>query len=337
MAKKKAAKKKSPGAAPAPPVNPAPPAKVLRRASIAPPTPVKPEIAKAVEVIEAELGMPCYMFCTGHVGVDPVVYDALVDNKLSIPKQPIALIVDSPGGFAETAYRISRLLQRHCGEFTAVIPRFAKSAATLLSLGADRIILGDDADLGPLDAQFHDFDEEERQVSALDTVQAVETLEDSAVEVGMKMLRYLQENTGKRYGLLIEPSLRFAAEITKPLFEKIDSVRYTRHSRILKEAQDYAERLLRHKFNEDQAKALSLDLVQKYPAHSFVIDFEETQRIGRMKDHPGQNKCVGLHVEKPSTTKLSEALDLLRMHLAADSPVLSIGRLEDMPAPPVSP
>jgi ClpP class serine protease len=33
------------------------------------------------------------------------------------------------------------LLKRHCGGFVAVVPRYAKSAATLLALGADEIIL----------------------------------------------------------------------------------------------------------------------------------------------------------------------------------------------------
>ena len=127
--------------------------------------------------------------------------------------------------------------------FQVVVPRYAKSAATLMSLGSDQIILGDEGELGPLDVQIWDYDNEETRVSALDTVQAVEQLEDSAVKVAMKMLSFLKEKTKKKYSNVIEVSLKFGAELTKPLFEKIDSVAYTRYCRSLQEAQHYAERL----------------------------------------------------------------------------------------------
>lgn len=320
----------APTSAPTPPV--APPA---MRASIYPDTLLHPFVVSAAQVISEELHQECWLFITGNVGIEPIIYEAFADQKDKLPNSPIALIIDSRGGVGETAYRIARLLKRRCGGFTAVIPRKAKSAATLLSLGADRIILGDEADLGPLDAQFHDYDEEEQQVSALDTVQAVEALEDSAVEVGMKMLRYLQANTGKRYSLLIEPSLRFAAEITKPLFEKIDAVRYTRQSRILREAQDYAERLLRYKFSEQEAGILARHLVQKYPAHGFIIDFEEAKRVG-IKNERIPNQFIGLHVEKPINARLTQALDLLRMRLASDENTTALGQIIPMPSAPTS-
>src|SRR5262249_22197801 len=57
------------------------------------------------------------------------------------PGKPIALLVDSPGGYAESAYTLARVLNTHCGRFTAVVPRYAKSAATLLTLGASALIV----------------------------------------------------------------------------------------------------------------------------------------------------------------------------------------------------
>src|SRR5690606_19902916 len=147
-------------------------------------------------------------------------------NKAGLAGRDVALVIDSFGGVAEAAYRIARLFQSQCKSFTVVVPRFAMSAATLLALGANEIILGPDAHLGPLDVQFWDYDTEEGRVSALDTVQAVEQLEDSAIQVATRMLEYLKNRTKKSYNLLLEPSLKFAAEVTKPLFEKIDAVSY---------------------------------------------------------------------------------------------------------------
>lgn len=59
----------------------------------------------------------------------------------SLPKEKIALVIESPGGSAKSAFQLAMLLKRHCGGFVAVVPRYAKSAATLLALGADEIIL----------------------------------------------------------------------------------------------------------------------------------------------------------------------------------------------------
>jgi ClpP class serine protease len=59
----------------------------------------------------------------------------------SLPKKKIALVIESPGGSAKSAFQLAMLLKRHCGGFVAVVPRYAKSAATLLALGADEIIL----------------------------------------------------------------------------------------------------------------------------------------------------------------------------------------------------
>ena len=86
-------------------------------------------------------------------------------------------------------------------------------------LGADEIIMGDEAELGPLDAQYDDWDTEEDQVSALDTVQAVEQLEDNASQVAVNMLDYLQQRTKKSRNRLLPDALHFAADITRPLFE----------------------------------------------------------------------------------------------------------------------
>ncbi|OLT41396.1 serine dehydrogenase [Serinicoccus sp. CNJ-927] len=47
-----------------------------------------------------------------------------------------------------------RSLQARCSELTVILPDMAKSAATLLCLGADSILMGPAGDLGPVDPQF---------------------------------------------------------------------------------------------------------------------------------------------------------------------------------------
>lgn len=65
------------------------------------------------------------------------------------------VLLRSPGGDGEQAVRAIRALQRRCAKLVFVIPDMAKSAATLLALGADEIRLGPTSDLGPIDPQMH--------------------------------------------------------------------------------------------------------------------------------------------------------------------------------------
>ena len=43
------------------------------------------------------------------------------------------------------------MLRRHCGSFLALVPRVAKSAATLMVLGGADVYMGREAELGPLE------------------------------------------------------------------------------------------------------------------------------------------------------------------------------------------
>lgn len=70
------------------------------------------------------------------------------------PTKPIHLMLASPGGDGETAIRIIRSLQSRCSELTMLLPDMAKSAATLVCLGADRLLFGPGGDLGPGDPQM---------------------------------------------------------------------------------------------------------------------------------------------------------------------------------------
>ena len=70
------------------------------------------------------------------------------------PQQDLHLLLASPGGNGEVALRLVRTLQRSCHELTIVVPDMAKSAATLMCLGADHIIMSASSDLGPIDPQF---------------------------------------------------------------------------------------------------------------------------------------------------------------------------------------
>jgi ClpP class serine protease len=76
------------------------------------------------------------------------IYSAL--SATDTRNRNILLILLSRGGSIEPAYQISKLCKAHSKErFVVVVPRQAKSAATLIALGADEIHMGPLGQLGP--------------------------------------------------------------------------------------------------------------------------------------------------------------------------------------------
>jgi hypothetical protein len=69
--------------------------------------------------------------------------------------KPILLVVDSGGGSISPAYFIAKLCREYSRDrFEVAVPRRAKSAATLICCGADKIHMGSLSELGPIDPQF---------------------------------------------------------------------------------------------------------------------------------------------------------------------------------------
>jgi hypothetical protein len=70
------------------------------------------------------------------------------------------LILNSGGGDGVAAERIVNIF-RTCGggNFSVIVPKMAKSAATMICFGADQILLGPTSELGPIDPQIPKRDE----------------------------------------------------------------------------------------------------------------------------------------------------------------------------------
>jgi hypothetical protein len=64
------------------------------------------------------------------------------------------LILESPGGDGTQVEKFVSLCRNQCERFRVIIPNEAKSAATLIALGADEIVMGPTSELGPIDAQI---------------------------------------------------------------------------------------------------------------------------------------------------------------------------------------
>jgi ClpP class serine protease len=69
---------------------------------------------------------------------------------------PIDLIMHTPGGIALAATQIALALKAHPAPKRVIIPHYAMSGGTLISLAADEILMDPHAVLGPVDPQLTD-------------------------------------------------------------------------------------------------------------------------------------------------------------------------------------
>lgn len=177
------------------------------------------------------------------------IYEALsgLDRK-----KDILLVLLSGGGRIEPAYFISKICKRLKKEkFAISIPRRAKSAATLISLGADELHMGLLSELGPIDPQFGSF-------PALGLSNALTCLARLASEYPKSsdmFANYLTENLSLR-------DLGYFERITESAIQ-------------------YAERLLQGKKlpKGSTAQSLADHFTNHYKDHGFVIDADEALQL----------------------------------------------------------
>lgn len=257
--------------------------------TLAPGLPVFPfpsQFAEAVVELEKFLGLPVFLLIQGgHPKIslssfgDEAVEAVLKGIRVLPEGEPIVLLIDSPGGYAKSAFQLAEAIRQHCGSLTVAVPRYAKSAATLFALGADRLLIGPLAELGPLDAQILDPDREEI-ASALDEIHALERLHVASLLMVDKTMFVFHDRTGRKTAKLLPQACSFVSDLMRPLFDKIDSIHYSKMARALKVAEEYAIRLLRYNYREEDATRIAGHLVEGYPEHSFIIDAREATSFG---------------------------------------------------------
>lgn len=89
---------------------------------------------------------------------DILPFQDVIQNLFKESKN-FCLIIHSPGGQLNPVEKILNLIRRKFEKFIIVIPNAAKSAATMLALGSDEILMNKDSEIGPIDPQIPQFTE----------------------------------------------------------------------------------------------------------------------------------------------------------------------------------
>ncbi len=198
--------------------------------------------------------------------------------------EELDLVIDSAGGNIHAAYQLVELLRLHTKRLNACVPFVAKSAATLLCVGADTVFLDELAQLGPLDTQIY----EEKKAgkgeftSALNPFKTLEQLQKFSLEtldIAMKMIATRSEMDLEA---CLKHAIEFVRVTTGPLFTQLNSEKLGEYSRALSVGTEYADRLLRRFSSWDEEKRVDIleRLVHGYPSHEYIIDYHELRELG---------------------------------------------------------
>lgn len=80
--------------------------------------------------------------------------DAFIEAMRGLSGDSLDVLLQSPGGLAEATESIVVLLRSHFKHVRFIVPSIAKSAATMLALSGDEILMSIAAELGPIDPQM---------------------------------------------------------------------------------------------------------------------------------------------------------------------------------------
>jgi len=86
---------------------------------------------------------------------DTVFFVDLLHNIM--PDADLDLILHTGGGDIDAAEKLISIVRTRVGigKLRVIVPDFAKSAGTLMTLGADKIVMSDTSELGPIDPQVN--------------------------------------------------------------------------------------------------------------------------------------------------------------------------------------
>lgn len=109
----------------------------------------------------------------------------------------LVLILNSPGGEALSAERIVNICRSYAnGLFSVIVPKMAKSAATMICFGAKKIGMGETSELGPVDPQIPIRDERGQVISyraAHEIIESYQELVRKANQTKGRLEPYLQQ------------------------------------------------------------------------------------------------------------------------------------------------
>lgn len=173
------------------------------------------------------------------------------------------LLLQSPGGDIDSAEKLVYMIRERVRSLRIIVVERAKSAATLIALAADDILMSSTSELGPIDPQVTIFAADGRplQRPARSFLDGLEQIKRSVAAEGELNSAYY------------------------PLLSQLDPALLDFCDKAIRRSEQFAEKwLVRFMLREDPERAhhiaKRLTDVEQYRSHGMVIDWREATEMG---------------------------------------------------------
>ncbi len=225
---------------------------------------LKKEIKETIQEIEKERGRRCFILWKN---ITPRLVEEVFEelrNTFEDANGELDVIVHSSGGDIDAAYNLACLFQKFGNKkLTFIVPRWAKSASTLLVCAGDEILMSPIAELGPLDPQI-------TQINPLE--ERFEQFSPLHIQTTLDLIRSEFENGNKELAEGLLKRLQFP--LTLGSFIKSHEI-----------AEQYLVRLLKSRMSKtgklsSSPEEIAKRLTREYADHGFCINIDEARKIG---------------------------------------------------------
>lgn len=215
----------------------------------------------------------------------------------------IDLFLYSRGGLIDVPWRIANSLRQTGDTWNVLIPENANSSATLLSLGADEIIMARDGELGPIDPQLT----MQRMVPTPNGA-PVPVQDSISVEDVMAFVEFARD----RVGLTQQDAL--SATLSK-LTDRLDAVGLGNAYRTHRHIREVARKLLHSRniaFADTIIDGIVETLSERTYAHGHAISLLDAQQMGLNAARASSDLDAAMHalfMSYETQLKLMEPID----------------------------
>ena len=173
------------------------------------------------------------------------------------------LMINCPGGDPNAAEKLLMMCrERFTKSFSVIVPDYAKSAATMIALGSDKILMGYLAELGPIDPQLR----------MAPPPLPGETIPARSFVDGLEIIRRRIKEDGDPFQMYLPMIARIRPEVLAMCQRAIDDARATAEKWLKKY-------MLKHDPNQAEKVAEWLSAGEKYKSHGKVINFDEVKNV----------------------------------------------------------
>mgnify|MGYP001616684858 CR=1 FL=1 len=221
-----------------------------------------------------------YLIFIDDKSIDDETLEDVVKKVGASQAEILYLIIQSYVGSPYSAVAIMNVLNERFDRILTVVPKYAKSAATLMALGTDEIYMGERSALGPLDLPIEHHKDGSR-ISALDVINTTTSMAGLVESIAKDRYKFYRDREVSK----LEASklaLASATEFLNPIIAQVDPYHLQKAHRELRIGAWYAiDMLVSRMMKNDVSKAAKTaqKLVHDFPAHEYSIYSDDAEHM----------------------------------------------------------